>query len=1008
MPDPLSRSPSPDPASSRDHAVADNHDDQGHRRREVVVLSPRESPTPPLDHEAAAAAAAAPTLRVVAASPPPPPQHDALPSDGDQPRSLLRQLASAATGVGPLASPDQAADPSHLAPDLYYDAAGRLRTTTGTSRVRQAAMSGGDTVPRPPDEDRFAADTDDDEDDQALLVSSLRAGDTSRSRRRTYRGRSILAAAADDSAARDAGGDEVFGDTGWVQLGLAPAAHPEVSPEELRAAREAWIDAGAAGAPVPFWPSPKAARAGQDGGVRAGARRDEDRSGRSSTELDIEALHAEREAAQRRLEQSERNFVAATAQLAAHRQLGERMDSAFGSSLWRNQPQSVARSGALPRGGLLFRPLPTTFSPANPPAHAFALDAESDSGSSTSTSDDYAAWLESVGARAPISVDAGDDEPRQRRLVRPPRAIVVDSSDDDSDRDDGDREWEQLEAEAMAASRAADRRGAAARRDGDGAPALIGRRRPVVRPPPSSSPPPQDDAPVGPGALPRQSPRRRTREETNAMMGAALRSKKPVELLYCGGPAVEGLPAGFSWADDGAAASASTSSTASTSASTSSTSAALKGKGRARAEGCGALVCARALLEGVPGKVFEDQGREEAAASSDLPPCADKVADFGGEEDGLGGGERIGERGWRGCKGCVTRDVGCKRCGNHLGYRLLRPCVPCSLSRPTYTSYASAVTSRYPPQPLVLSAGGVTGGGVVDGLMFHYRLEAVTPLARLVGRTPADELGVEERVRSRSGEGGESGGGEEVNGDSQERASGGGWAAGRPEAPEPRRRLRERPPRAGERMRWKAIPSAQRDFQDGLVGEPSDWIDPQGETWWLDNAIAMHARKRTASGAFGEGGNAGVLNTDRLSSASTTVNGATTGAVASPSSSSPSGSTLSRSHAIRTRIPLSRAINSNAPLFGSSARDSSTTSYDRYRSDATAFSRRVRRRLADPSAAGGAVVGSLERAGYGSGFELEGEDGREGEQQRVERERGPRGGSAWTSGRERRREVVGR
>lgn len=60
-------------------------------------------------------------------------------------------------------------------------------------------------------------------------------------------------------------------------------------------------------------------------------------------------------------------------------------------------------------------------------------------------------------------------------------------------------------------------------------------------------------------------------------------------------------------------------------------------------------------------------------------------------------------------------------------------------------------------------------------------------------------------------------------------------------------------------MRWKAIPSAQRDFQDGLVGEPGDWIDPEGETWWLDNAIAKHARKRTASGAWGEGGNAGCV-----------------------------------------------------------------------------------------------------------------------------------------------------
>ncbi|GAA5839934.1 hypothetical protein JCM9279_005214 [Rhodotorula babjevae] len=1011
MADAPSRSPSPRPAanpsSSRDHALAD-HDDQGHPRREVVVLSPRESPTPPLGHEPAAAPTA-PTLRVLAASPPPPPPHDPL-AIGDQPRSLLRQLASAGTATaGPSPLPVEPADPSHLAPDLYYDAAGRLRTTTSNSRVRRAALSPPAPDARPTGDEGAAAAGEEDAE-QALLVSSLRAGDASRTRRRFYRGRSMFAAAAAATAARD-GGDEVVGDTGWVQLAPGTAAYPEVSPEELRAAREAWIDAGAgAGGPSFFFSSPSSAMATGTGGA---AVEEEGRTGsmrRSPTELAIEALHAEREAAQRQLEASERNFAAATAQLAAHRTLGDRMDSAFGSSLWRNEPQSIPRSGALPRGGRLVRPLPTTYSPANPPVRRLPFD-PSDSDSSASSADEYATWLESVGARAPVSADAGDGEPRRQRRGGPQRTFIVDSSDEDSDQDDGDREWQQLEAEAMAASRAADRRDAAARRDGDDAPALFGRRRPVVRPPPSSSPPPEGVAPQGPSAALRESPRRRTREETNAMMGAALRSKKPVALLYCGGAGAEGLPAGFSWADDATApTSASTSASASSSASASTSSgAAGKGKGRARAEGCGALVCARALVDGVPGKVFEDQGREEPAASSDLPPCADKVADFGGDEGELGG-ERIGKRGWRGCKGCLTRDVGCKRCGNHLGYRLLRPCVTCSISRPTYTSYASAVTSAYPPQPLVLSAGGVTGGGVVDGLLFHYRLDSITSLARLVGRTPADELDVEERSRSRSGEGGESDG--EGEGGSRDRApdeasgDGGGWAAGRPDGPVPRR-LRERPPRTGERMRWKAIPSAQRDFQDGLVGEPSDWIDPEGETWWLDNAIAKHARKRTASGAWGEGGNAGVLNTDRLSTASTTVNNAATGAVASPSASA-SGSTLSRSHAIRTRIPLSRAINPHAPSFGTSARDSSTSSglYDRYRSDAATYSRRVRRRLADPSAAGGAVVGSLERAGYGSGFELEADEERTREQDRAEREREPRGERARAAAR--RKEVVGR
>jgi hypothetical protein len=163
------------------------------------------------------------------------------------------------------------------------------------------------------------------------------------------------------------------------------------------------------------------------------------------------------------------------------------------------------------------------------------------------------------------------------------------------------------------------------------------------------------------------------------MMGAALRSKKPVYLLYCGndgsstliddddeeeeaggggGSSREGrLPTGF---HPGAAA--------------------------AGTRGCGALVCARALLDGVPNMIFRDSSSsssnpdpepvlesesgpadmaaeaappaEERAASSDLPPRADRVADL---FEGDGVGERVGRRGWKKCRGCVTRDVACTR-----------------------------------------------------------------------------------------------------------------------------------------------------------------------------------------------------------------------------------------------------------------------------------------------------------------------------------------------------------
>ena len=150
------------------------------------------------------------------------------------------------------------------------------------------------------------------------------------------------------------------------------------------------------------------------------------------------------------------------------------------------------------------------------------------------------------------------------------------------------------------------------------------------------------------------------------MMGAALRSKKPVYLLYCGndgstlidddddedeeegggaGPSSgqgRRLPTGFH-----------------------------PGVATMGTGGCGALVCARALLDGVPNMIFRDSSAsdpdpdsgpavttEERAASSDLPPRADRVADL---FEGDGVGERVGRRGWKKCRGCVTRDVACTR-----------------------------------------------------------------------------------------------------------------------------------------------------------------------------------------------------------------------------------------------------------------------------------------------------------------------------------------------------------
>lgn len=174
----------------------------------------------------------------------------------------------------------------------------------------------------------------------------------------------------------------------------------------------------------------------------------------------------------------------------------------------------------------------------------------------------------------------------------------------------------------------------------------------------------------------------RSREETNALAGRALRSKKGVYLIYCGGGGQETVvPRGFQ-ANTGS---------------------------RGGGGGCGALVCARGLVEGVPKRIFvdrdnindnahtngngNDEGEEEEdeddgsttlleeGFSSDLPPSSialgdvvvDEIddQDHDGDDDvdsrprrqELSGllGERVGKRGRKNCRGCVTRDVACRR-----------------------------------------------------------------------------------------------------------------------------------------------------------------------------------------------------------------------------------------------------------------------------------------------------------------------------------------------------------
>ncbi|CDR48827.1 hypothetical protein NBRC10512_003052 [Rhodotorula toruloides] len=842
----------------------------------IILISPRQSPTP---EPANMPARDLPALRIRPASPP----TDEAAHAADGPRSLLQLIASTTGSV---------TDPSHLSPDpdQFYDSVGRL------TRRRSVRRSDSPPPPAPPAAGQplieLFSDTDDEE---AALTSTLRAGLRSRSRRLGFG----TVGEPMHIVAPGSGGDQLAGDTGWVYVG-GRDGEPEISPEERRA----------------------------------------------------EALRRRARLAQA-LDDVRAQGEAIDADLAAIWR-GD-AGAADGGSIWRNQPLSIPRTTSLPRGG---RTMPSSSAVRSSPRASFSL--------SNPPPPVWRAWPTRDTLAPPSS-------PPQRSLLSPtpepsvnellPRPIsptapsnfiwtrVLPSPPPQSSSADRQSRLEQLRAARRErASQTIDSLLGAV--DADGMPIVDASRtdeggvtvvqpaehwswasevgdesviRTTVR---SRGVFAHDEADVGVERTSSTSGGRRTREETNALMGMALRSKKEVYLLYCGGNgAVDevSLPSGFAFAGNAAE------------------------DGNA---GCGALVCSRALLEGVPDKVFDDEParRERPAASSDLPPRADRVGDW---NEGTGvGGERVGKRGWKGCKGCVTRDIGCRRCGNLLGYRLLRPCVTCSIARPAYASYASVVStdpnSARLGGSLQLSAGGVTGGGVVDGLLFHFRLDGVTPLVRLVGDLPSEELDVERKRRMAR----------DPQADEEEGA-GETMRVGAPAI----RRLRERSPREGEKMLWKHIPSPQRDFLDGLVGEPGDWISPQSETWWLDNAIGKHTKKRSASAAFGDvpsrNGSSAPFNTDSLSSAATTVSNHSPSAGTSPLRSS-----LSRSHAIRLRVPLA-----STPLAADSPA-SPVDDYDRYRSDAADFSRRVRARTADYSASDGmsGVARSLERAGYGSAF----------------------------------------
>ncbi|GAA6011162.1 hypothetical protein JCM10207_005519 [Rhodosporidiobolus poonsookiae] len=662
-----------------------------------------------------------------------------------------------------------------------------------------------------------------------------------------------------------------------------------------------------------------------------------------------------------------RAILSAASQLegsAVDADAAEAYDAGGEGGLWRNSPLSLPRTSALPRGGRTLytssapststsrlNPLAETFSPANPPR---ALNPFRRSGPFSSSVFDLSSSPEPAATdNAALSGSAVRSASRRRRSTAPsaPDAdLPSESSESDGPPPLATHASPRYRVEINFDSGAATTEAAHAR---------SAERLPPRRETPSTA----SGIPLNPSP-----PRRRTREETNAMMGHALRAKKPVWVLYCGGGAGAhdaedeedggdlSVPAGFEFVDYERA---------------SEVRRAGGRNGLGDGKGCGALVCARALVDGVPPRLFGDVGAdghgvERPAAASDLPPAASRIGDIELEDGTLG--EKVGKRGAKGCKGCVTRDLACKRCGNHLGYRLLRPCVTCSISRPAYTSYANVVSSApasAASNQLTLSSGGVTGGGVVDGLLFHFRLDAVRRVRRLVGRLPEEEWDDEAGARLADG----------VRGPVKDEVNEQG-------------RLVERKKEPGEGMTWKEVPSPQCDFLSNLISEPQDWLTPAEETWWLENAVARH----TQLGATGTAGGSG-----RRRTASEAFGGGS-------AEQSPSHTSLTRSGAIRHRIPL--AYNPEPPSVSDSAVPTSTffesdpSAEDNTRrlvnrngrlslssyglaappplSEARATTiaihssdhqRRVRQRLGDPAGEeSGGVMRALEGAGYGSGF----------------------------------------
>ncbi|KAK4051573.1 hypothetical protein OIV83_002713 [Microbotryomycetes sp. JL201] len=278
-------------------------------------------------------------------------------------------------------------------------------------------------------------------------------------------------------------------------------------------------------------------------------------------------------------------------------------------------------------------------------------------------------------------------------------------------------------------------------------------------------------------------PRTRRQATTHALMGRTMRMKRDCLLLYCGGSPTrsldengnggqDDLPPGFHWrAGEGSGPKTDSTTT----------------------KGCGKLLCARGYgsdsispMNGL--SVMTPHNWPERTTqkfwASDVPVRAEDVADVGQEqqESPLGVAQR--QKGF--CRWCRSREIGCRDCGNTIGYRVLKFCGSCQKSNHVE----------------------------LEGMLWRFWQHAVTSRPRLVGVPPASH--VDEAVSAVVSS-------KEI----------------KPNQSDRRERIEPKLPGLIQ------VP-LQIDYEHALAGEPRDWLDgsKDEEDWWLSHSVNIHCQER--------------------------------------------------------------------------------------------------------------------------------------------------------------------